>query len=240
MALCTLKAGATGHGVGLCQAGSFEMGIEGRSYREILNFYFPGTRVGITLDDTGWKELSGAGWRLISTDSSQSILQTGNAAWARAQSLFPSKAALHPVVRLMPLTELFRQTTDEPGWMLASTRGTNVVLQPLPVLRARGGESSTLLHEFLHVLVEQETTPQTPLWLREGLVEALAGGNQHGRDAMRVSEIELALAHPADAAESQRAHTAAELLVQRLIDKYGFEAVRGWLRSGVPSTALVP
>lgn len=33
----------SGHGIGLCQAGAAEMGIEGKSYDEILSFYYPGT-----------------------------------------------------------------------------------------------------------------------------------------------------------------------------------------------------
>ena len=33
----------SGHGVGLCQAGAAEMGIEGKTYDEILSFYYPGT-----------------------------------------------------------------------------------------------------------------------------------------------------------------------------------------------------
>ena len=31
-----------GHGVGLCQRGADQMGMEGHGYREILAFYFPG------------------------------------------------------------------------------------------------------------------------------------------------------------------------------------------------------
>jgi stage II sporulation protein D len=229
-----------GHGVGLCQAGSFEMGREGRNYREILNFYFPGTQVRITPNDTGWKQASGAGWILTATDSSQSFVQTGNSAWAKAQFLFPPKASAHPVVRLMPSTDLFRQVTNEPGWMLASTSGANIVLQPLPVLRSHGGESSTLLHEFLHVLVEQEADPKTPLWLREGLVEALAGTDRHTSDKMKIPEIENALAHPLSIAESQHAHAASAQLTQRLIERYGLQTMRSWLQSGVPATALSP
>jgi stage II sporulation protein D len=34
-----------GHGVGLCQAGAAEMGAQGKTYREILAFYYPGTTV---------------------------------------------------------------------------------------------------------------------------------------------------------------------------------------------------
>lgn len=229
-----------GHGVGLCQTGSFEMAAEGRNYREILSFYFPGTQLRITPMDAGWKEISGAGLTLATTIPSQGFLETGDAAWAKAQSTFPPRTPVHPIVRLMPSTELFRQATDEPGWMLASTRGTNIVLQPLPVLHAHAAESSTLLHEFLHVLVEQEAASQTPLWLREGLVEFLAGNRRQTGDTMSIPEIEASLAHPATLMEAQHAHTASAQLVQRLIDKYGLQTVRSWLRSGVPSTALAP
>ncbi len=34
-----------GHGVGLCQVGSYGMAIRGKSYREILQTYYPGTKV---------------------------------------------------------------------------------------------------------------------------------------------------------------------------------------------------
>ena len=34
-----------GHGVGLCQEGAIGMARDGKSYREILSYYFPGTRV---------------------------------------------------------------------------------------------------------------------------------------------------------------------------------------------------
>ena len=229
-----------GHGVGLCQVGSFEMAAEGRNYREILNFYFPGTQLRITPMDAGWKETSGAGWTLVTATPSHDFLQTGNVAWAKSQSVFPPRAPVHPVVRLMPSTELFRQATDQPGWMLASTRGTNIILQPLAVLHAHASESSTLLHEFLHALAEQEAASQTPLWLREGLVEVLAGDPHQTGGTMPTPEIEALLAHPSTLPEAQLAHAASAQLVQRLIDKYGLQTVRSWLRSGVPSTALAP
>jgi stage II sporulation protein D len=34
-----------GHGVGLCQWGAIHQSVEGRSYKDILSFYFPGTEV---------------------------------------------------------------------------------------------------------------------------------------------------------------------------------------------------
>jgi hypothetical protein len=57
---------------------------------------------------------------------------------------------------------------------------------------------------------------------------------------MPISAIESALKHPDSATESQRAHAASAQLAQQLINKYGIQTVRSWLRSGVPSTALAP
>lgn len=225
-----------GHGVGLCQAGSFEMAAEGHSYRSILDFYFPETNVRIGLHDAGWQTTAGKGWSLMSTGASRDLLLAGDTAWAKALSLFPSGTQAHPVVYSMPSTELFRQATDEPGWMLASTRGNHVALQPMSILQARGGAGATLLHEFLHVLVEQESSQQTPLWLREGLVEWLAEGSAHAASPLSIAETEAALAHPASAEESRRAHLAAAFYAQYCVDRYGLAMVRSWLRAGLPPT----
>lgn len=40
-----LKGHGWGHGVGLCQVGAARMALAGHSYREILQFYYPGARI---------------------------------------------------------------------------------------------------------------------------------------------------------------------------------------------------
>lgn len=45
-ATVTLSGSGRGHGVGLCQWGACGMGRAGRSTRDILSFYFPGTDIG--------------------------------------------------------------------------------------------------------------------------------------------------------------------------------------------------
>lgn len=229
-----------GHGVGLCQAGAYEMAKEGHLYRDILGFYFPGTQSRITPTDNGWKTTPHTGWTLTATEAPDAFLAAGDEAWHKANSLFPSQIASHPMVRLMPSTELFRQATDEPGWMLASTRGSDIILQPLSILRAHHAESSTLLHEFLHVLVEQEAAQQTPLWLREGLVEALADPHLIGTSSMSLAAVEAALVHPANISESQRAHAAADQYAALCIQRYGLSTVREWLHTRVPPKLSLP
>lgn len=41
----TLKGRGWGHGVGLCQIGAARMAFNGKSYREILEYYYPGSKI---------------------------------------------------------------------------------------------------------------------------------------------------------------------------------------------------
>jgi stage II sporulation protein D len=231
-----------GHGVGLCQDGAFEMAHEGKSYREILAFYYPGTAVGITAGDNGWKATQGDGWRIRAVGAAALWVNLGNAQWQKARSMFSTSAMPQPTVYSMPSTELFRQVTGEPGWLLASSRGTDIFLQPASVLEANGSMKETLLHEFLHVLMDQESAAATPLWLREGLVEFLAQDSQqsHGYADVDLTTLDANLAHASDKFSSQRAHDAAANLVAALVQRYGLASVRGWLRNGVPSGVAQP
>ena len=43
--IVTIKGKGYGHGVGLCQWGAIHQSVEGKSYKSILSFYFPGTEV---------------------------------------------------------------------------------------------------------------------------------------------------------------------------------------------------
>jgi stage II sporulation protein D len=218
------------------------MAAEGKSAREILAFYFPGTAVRILSGDEGWQEtrlgeLSVRDTRPVTAERMAALGRV----WSEAQRRFPPRRAVAPETVFAPSTEIFRQMTSQPGWELASTSGSRVVLQPEAVLRAQGRDAEgTLLHELLHVLVEDEAGAKAPLWLREGLVEALVGEagvgeTAAGAPAMSVGAIESALMRAGSRSESERAHLAAGARVRVLIHRYGLSAVRGWLGSGVPA-----
>ena len=229
-----------GHGVGLCQAGATEMATEGKSAREILAFYFPGTAVRIAPTDEGWQQTQAGPLTLRSAHVlAASRIAAVQQTWTDAQRRFPPRRALAPEIVYAPTTEVFRQLTALPGWALAGTRGTTIVLQPEAILQANCRHASaTLLHELLHVLVEAEATDRAPLWLREGLVEALAGESSSAAATLPASGIDAALQHAASLAESQRAHRAAAARVHALLERYGLSTVRGWLSTGVPAGVL--
>jgi stage II sporulation protein D len=225
-----------GHGVGLCQQGATQMASEGKSAREILAFYFPGTSVRVSASDEGWRDTRSNQLTIRATGriSPQRIADMDRI-WMQAQRRFPSRRVIAPQIVFAPTTELFRQMTTQPGWDLASTRGSTVVLQQQAVLGEHGADAEqTLLHEFLHVLVEDEASAGAPLWLREGLVEVLAGDRPADPRTTTTTAMESALAHPQSRQQSQQAHRAAAVRVRDLINRYGLSAVRGWLSAGVP------
>ena len=90
------------------------------------------------------------------------------------------------------------------------------------------------------MLIEQEAGENAPLWLREGLVETLANpvdGKLEVPD-LAASEVDTALAHPADAGVSRHAHRVAGQMAALLCAHYGIPAVREFLRKGVPPDAI--
>ena len=230
----------SGHGVGLCQAGAAEMAREGRSYREILAQYFPGATVAEETTGAAWQTMNGGGFTLESSEAPDDAYLP---ALARALAEAESRSGLVPgttiAVRAYRSTPAFRDATLEPGWVAAFTEGNLISLQPLHILAARKLLEATLLHEFLHALVEEQATAHTPLWLREGLVEAWSGSLRKApRPALRLDSIDERLAHAASENESEAAHQAVGWYAQQLLDRFGRAQVLEWLRTGVPQSVL--
>ncbi len=224
----------SGHGVGLCQRGADEMGTEGRTYREILAFYYPGTEPGASARGFEWRRLGGDGVTLYTTRPGQdaALLAAAERALRAAtqRTGFAAPRALE--IREYPDTESFRDATGEPGWVAAYSRGARIEMQPLH------DAEKTLRHEMLHVLVEAQSAPGLPLWFREGLVEYLSDPAQAAGGARIPSETDLR--QTTDAARARRAYADAAAEVANLARRYGEGAVLRWVKSGIPSSAISP
>jgi stage II sporulation protein D len=230
----------SGHGVGLCQTGAAEMAGAGKPYREILAQYFPNAISAEETTGAPWQSLPGQNFTLETSDpTDRQYLPALTQALAEAQS----RSGLHPnapiAVRAYRSTPVFRDATLAPGWVAAFTEGNRIALQPLRILAARRLLAGTARHEFLHALVETESTPQTPLWLREGLVEIWSGEPiPPAKPAQSPDAISQQLAHAASLAESQQTHRAAAWYASQLLNRHGRAQTLAWLRAGVPQSAL--
>jgi stage II sporulation protein D len=224
-----------GHGVGLCQRGADRMGLAGRSYREILAFYYPGTAAGVTARGLAWRRLAGERIALWTTEPEQDGLVLGMAE-QMAPRLAERTGWNWPAgveIREYPDVDTFRNATGEPGWVAARTEGRRIQLQPASVLRGRGALEETLTHELLHVLVESEAAAGLPVWFREGLVEVLAGRARPAGTMRIPSDAELR--QTGDQAMARRAYADAAGAAAELVKRYGETAVLGWVKRGLPA-----
>lgn len=228
-----------GHGVGLCQAGAEEMAREGKNYREILSFYYPGAQLGAAAaENAQWQKRSSERIELMSTqaDSDSRVLSIAERILKEDEEAIGWEPDAVVRLQVYATMDSYRDTTGEPGWVAASTRGKTIRLQPLAELEKRSILESTLRHEFFHVLVDEKARSATPLWFREGLVLFLSnrGSAATGAVAMTDEQIEAVLRQPRNRDEVQKAYAAAESRVAVLVGERGKQIVLGWLSSGIP------
>jgi stage II sporulation protein D len=198
----------SGHGIGLCQTGAAAQGNAGRSYRDILAFYFPGTKVGVNAQGFPWTVLTGERVEVWTTDpgADAPLVAASDNTLHRAEDAAGFRGPAHVRVRVYPTVAQFRDATGEPGTVAASTVDTTVRLQPPALLRARGILDATLLHEMVHTTLETRTRPDIPDWFREELAATLSGGPVPPR-------------------------------IAALLRQYSRATLIGWLASGLPATA---
>ena len=230
----------SGHGVGMCQTGAEVMGEEGRSYREILSFYYPGTKLGVGAQGTQWQQLTSEDVELFTTrpDRDRALLPLATRLVHEAEESTGLAYNGAAKLKVYPTVAAFRDATGEPGWVAASTRGHTVRLQPTDVLRNAGTLESTLRHELLHILVESHAKSGTPRWYREGLVLYLAQPNSGARtngSFDSVVALEKALRAPASEQELREAYAEAQSRVAKLAQQHGKEALVDWLQNGLPA-----
>ena len=235
----------SGHGVGLCQIGAEVMGEEGHSYREILTFYYPGTKLGVSAQGIPWQQLANEDVQLLTTqpERDRALLTLATRFMHESEESTGLVYRSSPRLKIYPTVAAFRNSTGEPGWVAASTRGRTIQLQPSDVLRQAGTLESTIHHELLHMLLESYARPGTPLWLREGLVLYFAG-TVYAQSGVRQSSgepaaLDKALRSPTSEEQLRAAYAEAYSRVAQLAREHGKAALLDWLQNGVPNEAAI-
>jgi len=231
----------SGHGVGLCQAGAEEMARQGKDYRQILNFYFPGTHLSKTSADD-WQKRTSERFELISTSPEEDsvLLPVAEKILKEDEASVGWKLSFTARLQVFPTLDRYRDATGQPGWAAATTRGQTVRLQPIGQLRKRSILESTLRHEFFHLLIEPRARANTPLWFREGLVLYLSEPDKRNSPASPLSgkEMEEILRNPGTREKQEKAYAAARDRVALMIQQNGKDTVLNWLSGGIPGDAL--
>ncbi len=222
-----------GHAVGLCQDGAEQMGRSGKTYREILGYYYPGTVVGLTGRGIAWQRLSGETVTVWTTQPGQDgavLAESEQLVRAAAQRTgWPAPDGIE--VRIYPDIEAFRNATGEPGWVAAHTVGHRVDVQSAAGLQARNLLETTLAHELWHILIESQGGPALPLWFREGMADYLAGVQE---PATARIHTDAEFRQRSDAAAARRAYADSAAMVRGLVQRYGEATVLAWVKRGLP------
>jgi stage II sporulation protein D len=218
----------SGHGIGLCQIGAEQRGLAGQSYHQILAFYYPGTAPGVGAQGFKWTRMDGERVDAYSTHphEDRDAVAAGDRAVREAESRSGIPIGTRPRLRIYPTITAFRDATGEPGYVAASTVGRTVRVQPVAMLRGAGKLDATLLHEMLHVAVESQANPKTPMWFREGLVLYLSGTPAPVANGSGPEQ------------DLRRNYQSALARVRTLVEHHGRAAVMQWLRTG--NAALPP
>jgi stage II sporulation protein D len=227
----------SGHGVGLCQAGAEEMAREGKSYREILNYYYPGTDLH-EAQNQKWESRLDERFELLSQnpESDSQILPIADRILVENENSIGWKLTFRPRLQIYSTIEKYRDETGEPGWIAASTRVHTIRLQPIAQLKSKSILESTLRHELYHLLIESKSRAGIPLWFREGLALYLASpeSSEAAAPAMSDQQLESHLLHPASREEMERAYAVAQRKVNALVQQFGKQKVLSWLSAGLP------
>ena len=222
----TFAGTGDGHGAGLCQHGADQMGAQGKRYREILAFYYPGTQLGITAKGLEWRRMAGETITLMTTrpDRDRATLALAEGQLRRIAEQTGWNAPPRIEVRIYPDIATFRNATGEPGWVSARAAGRRIHMQP-------AARESAIRHELLHVFVEAQAAAKLPVWFREGLVEFLDRPAAAGAGSV----VDADLQQTGDAGRAHRAYASAARRVAALVQRYGKATVLSWLKSGLPA-----
>ena len=229
----------SGHGVGLCQAGAEQMALQGKDYREILGFYYPGTQLSKTTNSGLQRRLSER-FELNSTapDQDEFVLPIAARILKQDEDVAGWSVPQRVKLQVFATLEEYRDATGQPGWVAASTRGNTIRLQPLVQLRSRSILETTMRHELFHVLIESKAAAGTPLWFREGLVLYFTGEIKgSAAEPMTAGNMEAILQQPRSHEDMERAYAAAYATVAGLIERNGRSTVIDWLGRGLPAGA---
>ncbi|HQR34162.1 MAG TPA: SpoIID/LytB domain-containing protein [Blastocatellia bacterium] len=247
--LFVFRGSGFGHGLGLCQEGAHVMAERKMTYRQILSFYFPGTRLLGAQSAQLANPVQFAAYRLpdqivqanehfrLSFSKSSNpreaesvlrILETARrdligrlkTASLRWNERQPFEIVVHGTIAE------FIAATGLSGWATGATRGQRIELQPLALLQKRGVLTTALRHELAHSVIEVIGNGSAPRWLAEGLClhfasEAAEMNRIRVTRPLAREELERRLKVGASATEMRQLYAMAFREVQALIREKG-------------------
>lgn len=140
-------------------------------------------------------------------------------------------------IRLNESTGDFTARTGQPWWAAAATKGNRIELQPVGILKRRGVLTTTLRHEFAHVVIDAVSHDRAARWLEEGFALYLAGegptiSRYQRRGTLTTEELEKRLDRPGSQQDMRALYAEAYRAVFELIKTNGEASIWKKLAAG--------
>ena len=165
-----------GHGVGLCVIGSVRLAASGRSAREILARYFPGTEIRPATRESEPQNETAIEIAVPAGEERERLRVEGLSQAALRE--FSAKTGVPPPPRIQlvfhPTVDAYVRASGKPWWTAGAANGNRVDFVPLSALRDRGLLEHILRHELAHV-VTRERLARRPIWVQEAVAMHLSG-----------------------------------------------------------------
>lgn len=178
----------SGHGVGLCVIGSVNMALDGASADAILATYFPGISAdpiaasamtdAVVSASAAVRSVAGSNVKIMMSVAEEPLRgmveNLTQHLWITISGRAIRGASGAATFRFHPTVESYRRATGQPWWVAATTRGREIDLLPIAVLRDRGILEQTIAHEIAHVVTAPALEGRS-LWVKEGAAIYFAG-----------------------------------------------------------------
>jgi stage II sporulation protein D len=206
-----------GHGVGLCVLGATHLAARGQSVTEILSTYFPGLQLS-PLDASRSSPTTDIVVMLPSTERGEreAVQRLTMRSLNKLTAALGAPPPARLVLRFRPTVESYERESGQRWFTAASSRGAEIQLLPLTVLRQRGILESVIAHELVHVMTALPLAGR-PLWVVEGAAGYFSEERTNVMTTRRCPPDE-ALRRPASQAALRTAYAAATDCFARQID----------------------
>jgi len=208
-----------GHGVGMCVAGAACRAAAGATAEAILRFYYPGLRIDrYTLNADGKTDASDVLLALPGPEERERNVVLEIIRRARADITARAKVDAPTAIRVtvQPSVESFHRASRQPWWVAGATRGAEIDLLPVTILRQRGLLERTIRHELAHVVLDRALRERL-MWVREGAASYFAEPVRKVDGAIQPCPTDAELLKPTSVAAQRDAYGRADACFRRQI-----------------------
>ena len=175
--------------------------------------------------------------RLTPRTEVNELLGICETARARVKKYFIRKVHARMEIAVYPDTGDFTAATGKPAWLSAIYMDGLLFLQPPHILKENGTLTSTIVHEYAHLALEEAAGKGVPLWFHEGFATYVSrefkAQYKKDKEAFHwdgtLEQLHEALTQTDDEEKAEHAYRVCYSMVRSLYVKYKVDKMADFL-----------